>query len=263
MFSDINKIKSVIKVLSIIFIIFILLVIFFDKIVMPLYIHHNKEVILPDVIEKKYSEAKNILESKGFKVIVEDKKPVDTMPPDIILIQNPSPNSVVRKGRRVYVTLSTIANPVIVPSLIGDSEREAEIKINNSKLEIGLIERDFSSFFPEGVVINQSPLSGTKARKGELVNITVSIGKSPDEIIVPDIEGKNLEIAKDDIKKTGLKIGKVYYMVKNDLLPNTILVMLFKDELISSGTPLKPGDSIDIVVSKIDTSIADIDSVIF
>jgi len=263
MFSDINKIKIIIKVLSLIFIIFILLVIFFDKIVMPLYIHHNKEVILPDVIEKKYGEAKSILESKGLKIIVEDKKPVDMIPPDIVLIQNPRPNSVVRKGRRVYIILSTIANPVIVPSLIGDSEREAEIKINNSKLEIGLIEMDFSSFFPEGVVINQSPLSGTKARKGELVNITVSIGKSPDEIIVPDIEGKNFEIAKDDIKKTGLKIGKVYYMVKNDLLPNTILGMGFNNEPISSGTPLKPGDTIDIVVSKIDTSIANINSVIF
>ncbi|NVM04662.1 MAG: PASTA domain-containing protein [Candidatus Helarchaeota archaeon] len=230
---------------------------------MPIYIHHNKEVILPDIVGKKYSEARDILKSKGFKIIVEEKKSDDIVPPDIVLIQNPRPNSVVRKGRRVYVTLSTIANTAVVPSLIGNSEREAEIKINNSGLNIGLIERDFSSFYPEGVVINQSPLSGTKARKGELVNITVSLGKFPDEIIVPDIEGKNLEIAKDEIRKAGLKIGKIYHIVKNDLLPNTILGMGFNNEPISSGTPLKPGDSLDIIVSEIDTSLVNADSAIF
>jgi len=230
---------------------------------MPLYIHHNNEVVLPDIVGKKYDDAESLLKSKDLRLIIEDKKPDDTYPPDVVLIQNPKGNSVVREGRRVYVTLSSLENPVIVPSLIGDSEREARIKISNSEMKIGFIEMGFSSFFAVGVVINQSPLSGTKVSKGDKVNITVSIGNFPDEIIVPDIEGKNLEIAENEIKKTGLKIGNIYTIVKNDLLPNTVLGMGYKNEPISSGTPLKPGDSIDIIISKIDTSFIDADSIIF
>ena len=124
-------------------------------------------------------------------------------------------------------------------------------------------EPDFSSFYPTGVIINQSPLAGTKVAKGQDVNITVSLGKFPDEIKVPDIEGKNLEIVKDQIKKAGLKIGRIYNIVNNDLLPNTILGMGYKNKAITSGTPLKPGDSIDIVISKIDTTITNSDSTIF
>jgi len=258
---EINKIVSVFKALSLIFVIFVFSLILFDKIIMPLYIHRNEEVILPDVLNKNYDEAKLILESKGFRMIVEDRKPIDTHPPNVVLIQNPIPNSVVRKGRRVYVTLSTILNPVIVPSLIGSSEREAEIKLSNLGLVIGFVERDFFSFYPLGVVANQSPLSGTRVGKGELVDITVSLGKRPDEVIVPDIVMKNLEIAKEDIKKAGLKIKNLYNVVDNELLPNTVLGIAFGNEEISPGTPLKPGDSIDIYISNIDTTMFNQDSI--
>ncbi len=249
-----NK-KIVIKTFGLIFIIFILILLLFDKIIMPFYIHHNKEVILPDIIGKSISESQTLLKSKDLKLIIEDKKPDVTVPPNVVLIQNPSPNSVVRKGRRVYVILSTNENPEFVPSIIGNSEREATIKLNNIGLKIGFIERDFSSYFPEGVVINQSPLSGARLKKGELVNITVSLGKIPDEVIVPDVENKNLEIAKKDIEKSGLKIRNIHKLVKNDLLPNTILGIVFENDVISSGTLLKPGDSVDIYISKIDTTL--------
>ena len=251
------------KIPGLVFFSLIFLVVFTDRIFLPLYIHHNKEVVLPDVVSKKYDEAKAILNSMDLKIIIEDRKSDDKFPPDVVLVQNPKGNSIVRKGRRVYVTLSTPENPVLVPSLIGNSEREAKIKINNAGLIIGIIEKDFSSFYPIGVIINQSPLAGTKVAKGQDVNITVSLGKFPDEIIVPDIEGKNLEIVKDQIKKAGLKIGRIYTIANNDLLPNTILGIGYKNEPITPGTPLKPGDSIDIVISKIDTTITNIDSTIF
>lgn len=255
--------KKSLKFPVLVFFSFVFLVVFADRIFLPLYIHHNKEVVLPDVVSKKYDEAKAILDSTGLKIIIEDRKSDSKFLPDVVLVQNPKGNSTVRKGRRVYVTLSTSESPVLVPSLIGNSEREANIKLNNSGLRIGIIEKDFSSFYPTGVIINQSPLAGTKVLKGQNVNITVSLGKFPDEIKVPDIEGKNLEIVKDQIKKAGLKIGRIYNIVNNDLLPNTILGMGYKNKTVTPGTPLSPGDTIDIIISKIDTTITNSDSIIF
>src|SRR4030042_6151491 len=120
--------KKSLKIPGLVFFSFIFLVVFADKIFLPLYIHHNKEVVLPDVLSKKYEEAKAILDSTGLKIIIEDRKSDDKYPPDIVLVQNPKGNSIVRKDRRVYVTLSTSESPVLVPSLIGNSEREATIK---------------------------------------------------------------------------------------------------------------------------------------
>ena len=249
-----KKSIEITTIVGVAFIIFIFFVLFMDKIFMPIYIHHNKEVVLSDIVGSTYKEGRQLLESKGFKFIVEERIPNETVPPDIILAQNPEGNSIVRKGRRVYITLSALAHPVVVPSLVGDSQREAQIKINNAGLKLGLIEREFSSFFPEGVIMNQSPIFNSRIKKWQEVTITVSLGRFPDEIIVPDVMGKNYEIARENIKKAGLGIGNLYYVVNNDLLPNTVRGMAFNDEQITHGTVLKPDDKIDIILSKIDTT---------
>jgi len=249
-----KKSLEIITIAGVIFIILILFMLFMDKIFMPVYIHHNKEIVLPDIVGMTYKEGRQLLKSKGFKFIVEDRIPDGSIPPDIILAQNPVGNSIIRKGRRVYITLSALANPVVVPSLVGDSEREAQFKISKAGLKLGSIEREFSSFFPEGVIMNQSPIFNSRIKKGSEVAITVSLGRFPDEIIVPDVMGKNYEIVKEIIKKAGLVVGNLYYVADNDLLPNTVLGMAFKDEPITYGMVLKPDDKIDIILSKIDTA---------
>ena len=86
------------------------------------------------------------------------------------------------------------------------------------------------------------------------MDLTVSLGRIPDEVIFPDVENKNFELAKKDIEKSGLKIRNIFKWVKNDLLPSTILGVVYENEVISSGTPLKPGDSVDVYISEIDTT---------
>ena len=71
---------------------------------------------------------------------------------------------------------------------------------------------------------------------------------------------KNFEIAKEDIKKAGLKIKTLHTVVDNELLPNTVLGIAFENEEISPGTPLNPGDSVDIYISNIDTTLFNQDS---
>ncbi len=200
--------------------------------------------------DNTFEKAKKTLESRGFIVIKKDEKYDPNHPPGIVISQNPFPFSMVKKGRRVYLIISAGERLTVVPDLTKSSEREASLKILASHLELGEKYYEYSSFFPEGVVFKQSIASGVKVNKGSKIDITISLGPEPNEIIVPDVKGYILEKAVEIIKKSGLTVGKISYSVENELLPNTVL-----GQSIASGTVVNSNDTINLIISKIDTTI--------
>ncbi|MFQ6618088.1 MAG: PASTA domain-containing protein [Fidelibacterota bacterium] len=215
----------------------------FDKIIMPLYTHHGQVLDLPDVTELKFEEARYILESKGFRAMKGDEKYSSYYPPGVVIDQNPPPYSTVKRGRRVYLTVSIEEELIPVPNLIGKSERGAKIEIKRVGLLLDSIRYDYSSF-PEDVVAYQSIPKGKKVKKGTPIEIVVSIGSRPDQFKVPYLIGKSLKNAEELIIKAGFKLGEIRYRVVPDLIPFTILNQSLKPGVIVSDR-LK----IDLIVS--------------
>ena len=105
----------------------LLIVLFFvmDLIVMPIYTHHGSEEELPDVTEKPFHEAKVILESVGFQIGDLSFTYDATYAESTVVAQNPQPYYHVKKGRRIFITLSAGNRMVHVPRVIGRFERDA------------------------------------------------------------------------------------------------------------------------------------------
>jgi len=245
-----KKLIHSVKITGLIIGVLIVFALIMDNIVMPLYVRHGREMELPDVTELPFNEAAEILHSKGFEVIKENEKFDPNHPEGVVLMQIPAPFSTVKKGRRVYLTVSAGERLIVVPNLTQSSEREAVLKIASANLILGEKFYEYSSFYPEGVVFKQSLFSGTKVKRNSVIDITVSLGAEPNEIIVPDVTGAILDRAVETIKKTGLSIGEITYMINNELLPNTVLF-----QSISSGSVANVSDTLSLVVSKIDTTI--------
>lgn len=223
------------------------LVFFMDLAVMPIYTHHGEERELPDVTERSFEDAREILESKGFTIVKEGEKFDATYPESTVIFQNPSAFSRVKRGRRIYVTLSAGEKLIPVPRVIGMSERDAEFSLRHAGLQLGEVFYEYHSYHLNGVVFQQSIDPEIEAVEDTPIDITVSMGRAPDQFIVPDVTGKSLDMAKRMLRRAGLSVGNLSYEVEPDLVPDTVI-----RQSIDGGNEVMRGQRIHLVVSKLE-----------
>ncbi|MCJ7578550.1 MAG: PASTA domain-containing protein, partial [candidate division Zixibacteria bacterium] len=72
----------------------------------------------------------------------------------------------------------------------------------------------------------------------------VSLGASPDTVMMPNLAGKSLEEAKNILKELSLEIGETRYEVKSELPPGIIL-----EQFPEEGTKIQRGSNVELTVS--------------
>ncbi len=224
----------------------VIFVMLMDWIVMPIYTKHRKEMELPDVTELDFTDAKDQLESKGFKVVKDSEKYDELYPKGVVLSHSPPPFTKVKKGRRIYLIISAGEQKVSVPDLVGKSERDAVFLLEKNSLRPGEIFYEYNNYQPQGVVYDQSIDKGTMVKKDTLVNIVVSNGGRPDNFITPDVVGRSLPTAKKMIRSAGLKVGKITNDTYNDLVSGTVV-----RQSVEAGEEVEQGMVIDLVINKL------------
>lgn len=204
-----------------------------DWFVMPSIVSHGEEFKMPDVRNLTYEDAGKLLAENGFKLAKASEKVDYKIPSGQIIEQNPKAGSVCKKGRRVYVLISSGSLPAIVPNLLGLSPQDAIYQIQKAKLNLDTVLYDFSSEYPEGVVMGQELTVNDTVQMGKKMFIVVSSGNHPNEFIVPDLVGKDLNQAISIVKKSGLKVAQIIKISDDDLLPNTVIRQEpLKDEIV-------------------------------
>ena len=239
-----NLLKSVI-VRRILYVLtgFILLIIIFNNWIVPWYVY-SPETVVPSVIGMKDSAAIELLDNAGFDPLVVDTTYGETYPPGTVFLQKPEEGKVVKEGRNIYLFISGGAHIVNVPKLVGKTILDARFALERIGLKLGRVTQ-LPSDRPEDMIFDQQYAEGTPLKRGETVNITVSIGKTAGSIFVPDLIGKSLTQAEKILSDSSLTIGKINYQISTTLLPNTVL-----DQYPSAGNRLNPGQAIDLFVTK-------------
>ncbi len=217
--------------------------------VMPIYTRHGQEISVPDVTGLSFAEAFTILSDQKFKVI-KDRDTFDSQyPPGYVVSQNPLPRARVKKKRRIYVTVSKGERLVLMPKLVGQSERNTELEISQLGLVLRNITYEYSPLHLKDVVIEQSLQENERIRQGTEVEIVVSLGLLPDNFLVPNVVGKLLPDAQKAIEKAGLSVGRTSYQTTDKLLPNTVI-----EQSLKPDTEVVQGTAINLIVSKLPES---------
>jgi beta-lactam-binding protein with PASTA domain len=227
--------------------VFLLLIwlILMDWIVMPVYTHHGREEELPDVTEHSFDEARAILEHRGFKIIKDKEKTDSNYPKGTVIFQNPAPYAKVKKGRRIYVTVSSGEKSIVMPQIVGVSERDATFILEHAGLVLGAMESEFNDYYPEGVICKQSIPKDAEVAAKTVVDLTVSRGALPSHFIVPNLVGKNVETAKKILYDSGLELGTVDNALQMDLIPGTVIA-----QNVKPGTEVHQGTAVGLTVSR-------------
>jgi len=147
------------------------------------YTRHGTEVVMPDFIGMDSQELSNNDDaSKDYIIIISDYLYDRNTPSGTVLKQDPHVGEMVKKGRKVYVTVASSEPPkVIMPQLQDISLRQAEIMLKAIGLECGPV--IFKPDCYENAVLEQlyngrAIAPGTEISAGEA--ITLVVGKNTD-----------------------------------------------------------------------------------
>jgi len=227
------------------FIILVLAVILLDQFAMPWYTKHGEALAVPNVIAQRFEDAKELLELQGLDVVKAGEKNNAQLPFGYVVEQNPRPARLVKMGRRVYLTISSGEREFQMPNLVGLSETNARERLKSYSLLLEDIVYKYSPEEPRDVVMAQSEDPGTLVRVSAGIEITVSLGEPTENVIVPSLLAKTLDVAKRELQKAGLVVGMIQYKIDDKYIPNSVLY-----QSLDAGTEVAHGDSVDLLVTR-------------
>src|SRR5699024_10434042 len=148
----------------------------------------------PNVSQISLEKAKKELTSHGLRYEIADRRSNDAYPNNYIIDQVPSPSSIVKPNRKVYLTVNSETQTTVeVPQLVNLSFRNARIQIKNVGLKVGTVSYESSRF--KNSVLEQSIEALTIVPKGTAIDLTISDGLGGKLVDVPELKG--LRLSKD------------------------------------------------------------------
>jgi beta-lactam-binding protein with PASTA domain len=169
-------------------------------------------VTVPDVRNKSYQDAARILTTQNLEVerVVERFNP--RLPRDVVIDQTPGPDTIVKPGRHVFVTVNSgQALMVKVPRVRDLSLREAENRLKAVGLNVeDLLPDTIPSPYPN-TITRQNPAPGDSLPQGAGVQLWYSTGLGQIYVQVPDLIGLTVTEARQqllDLKLRPVVVGE-------------------------------------------------------
>ncbi|MFI7597682.1 Stk1 family PASTA domain-containing Ser/Thr kinase [Actinoplanes sp. NPDC049681] len=162
----------------------------------------------PQFVNMTRSQAEQEAKAKGFSVSFDDGRYDENIPKDVVLAQDPPARERLVKGGQLTLTLSLGQERYPVPDVVGVEKAAAKGEIEGTKLKFKEGDGKYSDDVPQGVVISVTPNVGDLLKPGATVTVVISKGKAP--ITVPDVKGKNINDARNQLQGLGLVVVEQY-----------------------------------------------------
>jgi beta-lactam-binding protein with PASTA domain len=166
----------------------VVIIVFFSGVALFLskYTRHGEYIVLQNLSNKKLSDAENLLKSEELNYIIIDSIYMENTPPGLVINQNPYIGAHVKRGRNIYLYVTSTLPPLVeMPDLIDKSLRQAKNLLDNSGLKMGQVHMVFAPL--SGFVLSQTykekPVqAGAKIPQGSVINLEVGKGSNDDSI---------------------------------------------------------------------------------
>jgi beta-lactam-binding protein with PASTA domain len=234
----------------------VLYILFFASI--GIITRHGNETIVPNVAGKTLANAVTELEKAGFDVEI-DSAYEPKKKPFLVLQQMPEPNSTVKDGRTIFLTVNKVQPPAIpMPNLLNLSFRSAEMILKSNKLMLG--DTSYRPDIAKGAILEQLYM-GNPIRPGELlpqgskIDLVIGDGLGNTQFNVPDVIGMSYEEAMAILNGTGLQFTAIWEGDITDSVTAVVYDQLPKamNELMTPNR-IKEGDIVDIRIKQTATA---------
>ena len=204
------------------------------------------KIVVPDVTEMTYAEAKAELARYDLKIKKGDKVTSDTIEEGLVAKQNPKAHTKVEKDTIVVVNISAGKATMAVPNLVGGYYGEETTALVESKgFTMGSVKYAKSDDFEEGQIISQDPQADAVVEEGTKINIVVCNGKKTEKVIMPALNGLTYDEAKSRLSEAGLSVGGTDYEESTVYSKGYVMWQQY-----DAGTELKKGTKVSLKISK-------------
>jgi len=181
------------------------------------------------------------LEQRGLEGIVIERRFDPIVEQGKIIIQDPLPETRVKSGRIVNLTVSLGPETFKMPFLIGIDVEKAELIIKRLGFKIDDLSFQHSDTVTMNKIIATNPVAETDMKKGDGVTLIVSKGSV---LKMPNLGGMTLEHAQVMLDSMGLELREVKE-VDGSGPAGTIIIQDPAPEQI-----IERGDSVTIMIIK-------------
>jgi eukaryotic-like serine/threonine-protein kinase len=182
---------------------------------LKMYTRHNQVAVTPNYVGLMMDQVNSLESSKDFELVIVDSIYDYTRKPGSVISQDPLPETKVKPGRAVYLSLvSFVPEQVSMPALIDLSLRRAKALLQTYGLKLGSIRivPDMAENAVLKVSVNGKFVKpGTPIRKGSVVDLVIGSGTGGNEAAIPFLIGKTHEAAVSELKRLGFVVSGESY----------------------------------------------------
>ena len=163
-----------------------------------------REVQVPPLAGKSVSDATRTLAALGLGLRVDDNQRSDEkIPAGRIMQQDPPAGSRARRQRTVRVWVSAGARAIVVPPLVGQTDRTARIRLDQDGIEVASTTEVRSPDYPADAVVAQDPPGQSRAPR---VSLLINRGEEATAYVMPDVIGTDGERAAGALRRGGFRV---------------------------------------------------------
>lgn len=171
---------------------------------------HGREVPVPKLVGLTPLQAQQSLAYHGLTLVRESRYFSSEVPEGKILSQLPAAGEKVRRGWRVRVAESMGPQREIIPSVLGNSERAAELNIRRRGLDLGTVATINVPDAEADTVVAQNPPPNATGVTSPKISLLVAAPAAPQTFVMPDFIGQPLDTVIREVNDAGFKLGNIH-----------------------------------------------------
>ena len=233
--------------------VFFLTLVIVAQIVLKLVTHHGQMIEVPDLTSMSVDEARRAASKDNLRTEVIDSIFVRRMEKGAVYSQNPKAGTLVKKGRRVMLTINAKqAKKVSMPNLVGYSMRQAKAELNSRGLALGkliYVNDIATNNVLRQIYRNREIRPGVQIESGSEIDLQVGLNSDDNMTYVPNVKGMKYLRAVDAVHDNSLNIGRIVFdkTVKN--YSDSLNAMVYKQTPGASKSPLLMGSNVTLHLS--------------
>lgn len=199
----------------------------------------------PEIVGLSLDEARSLVNDQGYELeLEEDGRFSDQVAAGDILIQDPAPGALVKRGSDIRVVLSLGPQRIDVPDLSGLGIQAAQMTLAGAGLGLGRTIDVTSREGAAGTVVGQEPRAGTQVSATTEVHVLLAQPASGEIFVMPDLVYRDLDRVRSFFESRGFRIGSVKFERYEGIQPGTVL-----RQVPLAGHPVGKQEDISLVVA--------------
>lgn len=228
--------------------------------VLKYYGRVGREYEMPDFTGKSIAEA-DAMQNMKVKFVVIDSVYVEGDEGGHILTQDPQAGSMVKKGRKIFVSISSYApEDASVPDLTDMTVRQAVSQLSGMGFSVGrlkFVESQFRNVVLEATHKGRVIAAGSTLSGRAVIDLTVGMDPEHPYAVVPFVLGKSPEKARRDVKAGSFNVGAEHF---DNVTDRSKAVVIRQSPAYTGVSQHRLGSSVELWYS--DDSQLDVDKMV-